>query len=88
MVLKKKNNGKLFTKYEHHGKKVWVTKSLKGKHRTACLCFRCEKFKPTEGKNCPISNMVYSLCVLENLVLPVWECPEFKEGEPDYGYSK
>lgn len=84
-MARKKTNGKIFSKYEHYGKKVWVIDSLKGKHRTTCLCYHCQKFKPTEReKNCPISNAVYSLCVLKNLVLPVWECPEFKEGEPEF----
>jgi hypothetical protein len=82
MVLKK--NGK-FEKYTHHGKTVWVTKGLKGKHRTACLCYHCKKFKPLKREeNCPISNVIYSLCVLKNLTLPVWECPDFKEGSPEF----
>ena len=77
-------------KYIHHGKKVSVQKMLKGKHRYHCLCFGCKKFlysKDANGKriifpadrnkNCPIANMVYALCVLQNLCLPVWECPSF-----------
>jgi hypothetical protein len=82
--VKAKNN-KIFEKYVHHGKKTWVIGALKGKHRSVCLCFHCQKFKPTDRENnCLISNMVYSLCVLENLVLPVWECPGFKEGRPEF----
>ena len=79
-------------KYFHHGKKVSVMSMNRGKHRYHCLCYSCSKFVieelPLTGKdnvlvdrrkNCPIANMVYALCVLENLVLPVWECPQFEE---------
>ena len=79
--MKKKNGD--FEKYKHHGNVVWVTKALKGKHRTACLCFRCSKFKPSNrDENCPIANLLYSVCVLQKLVTPVWECPDFIEGDP------
>lgn len=67
-------------KYIHHGKKVSVQTMLKGKHRYHCLCYSCSKLDLKDrDKNCPISNMVYALCVLQNLCLPVWECPSFKQ---------
>jgi len=80
MFNKKKKNSDLYEQYTHHGKKVWVIKEMKGKHRTVCLCFRCKKFNPLDrDKNCPVANMVYSMCVLQDLVLPVWECKDFGE---------
>lgn len=69
-----------FEKYKHHGIKVFVRKDLKGKHRDYCLCFKCERFNISDpAKSCYIANMIYSTCVKYNLVLPVWECPKFKE---------
>lgn len=73
-----------FIKYNHHGKEVWVNKDLKGKHKDHCLCFSCENFKPNQADNCEIAEENYSLCKKHNLVLPVYECPEFTEGMPDY----
>jgi hypothetical protein len=69
--------------YLHHGERlVWVRKDLKDRHREHCLCHSCEKFKPeSRDKNCSIANLVYALCVVENLVLPVWECPVFMRKE-------
>ncbi len=65
---------------------------LKGKHRYHCLCYLCGNFsigipigfgvgkdRPPRDQNCPIANMVYALCALQDLVLPVWECPKFVE---------
>jgi len=69
-----------FEQYQHHGKWVWVRKDLKGKHRENCLCFSCQLLdidNPT--KSCPVANHVFSLCVLMDMVLPVWECPFFVE---------
>jgi hypothetical protein len=69
-----------FEQYEHHGVMVWVNSELKGKHREHCLCYQCLNFNPgTPEDNCPIANANYALCVLENMVLPVWECPKFEE---------
>jgi len=71
---------KEFTVYIHHGKEVHVREDLKGKHREHCLCHSCHCFNPeNRATNCPIANLVYSICVLDNLVLPVWECPDFIE---------
>ena len=65
-------------KYEHHVCEVSVDENLKGRHREHCLCYRCSRFAPANREqNCPIANTVYSLCVLQNLTLPVWECPSF-----------
>lgn len=30
--------------YEHHGTMVSVDEDFKGKHRDACLCYRCANF--------------------------------------------
>ena len=69
-----------FVYYEHHGTGVWVNRELKGKHREHCLCFSCDKFKPgTPEGNCPIANLNYAVCLAHNMVLPVYECPEFEE---------
>jgi len=68
-------------KYEHFGQMVSVREDLKGKHRDHCLCYKCKKFQPCERDNCKIAQMLYSLCVLANLVTPVWECGDFEEGE-------
>ena len=65
--------------YEHHGANVAVRVSLKGQHRAFCLCHACKSFKPDTPENCVIAEKVYSLCKEENLVLPVWECPHFKD---------
>lgn len=75
----------MFEKYEHHGTEVHVKSELKGKHRDHCLCYSCTKFKPNEPgqknriDNCYIANRVFNLCTLFDLVLPVWECPNFEE---------
>jgi len=71
---------KKFESYVHHGKPVYVNKKLKGKHKEHCLCFSCDKFNPgMPEENCPIANLNYAVCLAHNLVLPVWECPEFQE---------
>jgi len=66
--------------YEHHGNNVKVRSDLKGKHRSYCLCWICNKFKPEDRENnCPIANDTYENCIKNKLVTPVWECPEFEE---------
>jgi len=69
----------MFEEYEHHRKKVWVRTELKGKHRTHCLCYSCARFDPNDvpEKKCRIANLVYAVCLAEDLTLPVWECPKF-----------
>ena len=69
----------MFKQYTHHEELVWVDADLQGFHRKFCLCYSCEDFKPDEEENCPIAKKVYALCVENNLVTPVWECPFFKE---------
>lgn len=71
-----------FVQYEHHGRVVWVNSYARGQHREHCLCFSCERFKPDTRENCRIAKEVYALCVREDLVLPVWECPLFIENSP------
>ena len=67
-------------KYEHHGVLVFADEDLKGKHRINCLCFRCKKFSPDDReKNCKIADLNYANCRLNNLTLPVYECPVFEE---------
>lgn len=67
-----------FELYVHHGTEVSVCSDLKGEHRNYCLCYSCFFFRPNETLNCPIAQRVYELCVEEDLVLPVWECPAFQ----------
>lgn len=71
-----------FEQYEHHGVLVTVVKSVKGKNREHCLCFSCTKFKSgTPETNCKIANLNYAVCLAHNVVLPVYECPQFEEIE-------
>ena len=63
--------------YVHHGTEVAVQEHLKGKHREHCLCYQCRRFVPDTPSNCPLAALVYALCVLEGVVLPVWECTYF-----------
>lgn len=67
--------------YEHHGKKVWAFKELRGKHRQHCLCYLCEHFKPGTDNNCPIANLNFAVCIAHNVTLPVYECAKFTEKE-------
>lgn len=77
--MAKKINKDVFVKYTHHGNDVWVNSELHGRHREHCLCYSCKKFdEKSMKKNCSISNRVFKLCVMEELVLPVWECPKFE----------
>ena len=69
----------MFMQYEHHGRVVHVRSDLKDRHRAHCLCYSCKRFRPDEKENCRIAKEVYALCVREDLVLPVWECPLFEE---------
>lgn len=73
---------KKYEQYEHHGKKVWVRSDLKGTHREHCLCHSCAKFNiKSREDNCPIANMLFSVCILVNVTTPVFECPNFVYGE-------
>jgi len=66
--------------YLHHGLYVFVDEELKGKHREHCLCFRCEHFTPEDREgNCRLAELNFANCRLNNMVLPVYECHEFKE---------
>lgn len=65
-----------FVKYNHHGHNVYVREDLKGKHRSNCLCYLCDRFNPGTEKNCKIASAVYENCVKYGIVTPVWECPE------------
>lgn len=66
--------------YEHHGAPVFVDSELKGTHRSHCLCYKCASFHPGTPENCPIAQRLYQLCVDEDLVTPVYECPKFVGG--------
>ena len=66
-----------YEQYEHHGRVVWVRSDLIGKHKDFCLCYSCERFSPGATYNCPIAEGNFQYCVKNDLVLPVWECPEF-----------
>ncbi len=61
--------------YVHHGHYVYVMSELKGKHREHCLCSQCAAFKPNTLDNCKIAQSLFEICVRENLVTPVYECP-------------
>lgn len=73
-----------FERYEHHPEEiVWVRSDLKGKHKEFCLCYSCIYFMPGNPEhNCRLAQLLYSICRLENMVTPVWECPEFTERIP------
>ncbi len=66
-------------KYKHHREWVSVREDLKGKHKEHCLCYeKCVYFFPGEPKyNCSVAQSVFDLCVTQDLVLPVWECPDY-----------
>lgn len=73
---------KKFCYYSHHGNGVWTREDLMGKHWDHCLCHSCAKLNMEDReKNCPIANVLYRLCVLLKIVIPVWECPNFKDKE-------
>ena len=63
--------------YEHHGRLVAVDENLKGKHREYCLCWRCIKFHPDTPENCDYAEQNYRACKINDMVMPVWECPYF-----------
>lgn len=68
----------MIVQYTHHDALVSVDEDLKGKHRNHCLCYKCGSFKPeTREGNCPIANKLFQICVDENVVTPVYECPVF-----------
>lgn len=64
--------------YEHHGAVVKVREDLKGKHKDYCLCHRCKLFNPGSPMNCPRAINLFALCVKQDMVTPVWECPNFE----------
>ena len=67
-------------RYEHHGEKVFVKEDQLGMHREHCLCWECGEFYPEPedmDQNCPIARVLFNLCVLLNIVTPVWECPNW-----------
>lgn len=69
-----------FSKYVHFDREVWVRTELQGKHRSHCLCWSCKNFNEDDLEaKCPIADKVYKMCLLHDLVLPVWECPIFEE---------
>lgn len=66
--------------YLHHGRYVFVDEGLKGKHREHCLCWRCKKFIPDNQElNCRLAELNFANCRLNDMVLPVYECPRFDE---------
>ena len=68
-----------YEQYEHHDKVVWTRTATKGKHWKFCLCHSCELLKIGQPNNCPIARKLYGLCIEENLVTPVFECPKFQK---------
>jgi len=70
---------KEFVQYEHFDADVWVREDLKGQHKEHCLCYSCLRFCPDDrNRNCRRANLIYRVCVMLDMVLPVWECPEFR----------
>lgn len=65
------------TTCEHHGWTMNVRERLAGKHRDACLCYCCDKFRPDDESNCSVAQAVYKNCVEFGVVTPVWECSKF-----------
>ena len=73
-----------YQRYEHHGAQMVVRKDLKGKHREYCLCYDCRYFNSVDrGGSCPTANLLYTVCVTQQLVTPVWECIKFMPVDPD-----
>jgi len=57
---------------------VWVKRELKGKHREHCLCYDCLLFdQESREDSCLKANTIFALCQAFDMVLPVWECPDF-----------
>lgn len=70
--------GHRYIRYFHHGRRVVVREDLKEFHRDFCMCFDCGLFCPENREaNCLKANRLYKLCVSENMVTPVFECPDF-----------
>lgn len=65
--------------YFHHGQKVAVDEDLKGKYEEHCLCWRCRKFLAGMPQNCDLAEQNYRACKINNMVMPVYECPNFAE---------
>jgi hypothetical protein len=73
---------KRFVRYSHHGVGVSVREDLKGTHRDVCLCYDCSYFNPgNPEENCPIANLLFAVAIAESIVAPVYECPNFAQGE-------
>ena len=69
-----------FIKYKPHNEEVWVRGDLKGKYIDYCLCFKCKKLIPEDrDKNCPMANKLDSICIVNDLVIALFECPIFEE---------
>jgi hypothetical protein len=58
---------------------VAVREVIKGDHRDFCLCwYPCARFHPDNMDNqCPRAYELYQFCKLNDMVTPVWECPDF-----------
>lgn len=74
-------------RYVRHNKSVAVFAKYIGIHREHCLCWDCGKFYHDDReKNCPIANILYSMCVAFGLTTPVWECETYvlpRDGQLD-----
>ena len=71
----------MIEKYVHHGREVSVMSELKGKHWEHCLCHICGKFNPGAPEtNCPNANLLYAVCLKCDMTTPVYECPDYVEG--------
>lgn len=70
-------NGKAFTRYKHHGMRMWVESGLLGLHRDYCLCYKCNNFFPNQSNNCSVAEKLLYVCKNYGVVTPVWECVSF-----------
>lgn len=65
--------------FKHHGVMVKAFMDIAHLHTEHCMCFRgCAKFHPGEPTNCKKAQRLYELCVEEDIVTPVYECPDYE----------
>jgi len=73
-----KQNKEIVT-YLHHNNRVFVMEQNIGKHREYCLCWQCANLHPDcRDENCRIANVLFEIACAFSIVIPVWECPEFR----------
>jgi hypothetical protein len=81
-ITKKRGNKIMgnIIRYKHHGELVSVDADLKGTHKKHCLCYKCACFNPDKPKdNCHMAEILFRVCLMANMVTPVYECASFIE---------